>query len=184
MGTRTEPHCQAVLEVIPGLLRENSWWSSDKDLYTLLLKFRVSQAGDPRDEIYALLGICSDTAPIGSLRADHTKIIAEVESDAAKFLFKLPARSSLYTMSNLIPHPIDRRQHVHTAIRSAHPNFVDALLRSQRGASLHIGLEEFLAAAADTIWGGRMMAVLIGHHSGWLPFDGSVMLAVAQNKVN
>lgn len=57
---RVDTHAQAVLDIMPGPLRHRSWWTSNRDLATLLKKFRSSQAGDPRDRIYALLGISSD----------------------------------------------------------------------------------------------------------------------------
>lgn len=57
---KVDSHVQAVLDIMPGPLRQKSWWTSNRDLKTLLRKFRSSQAGDPRDRIYALLGISSD----------------------------------------------------------------------------------------------------------------------------
>ena len=36
--------CQAVLDIMPGPFRERSWWSKKHDLYTLLVKFRHSEA--------------------------------------------------------------------------------------------------------------------------------------------
>lgn len=56
-----DTHVQAVLDIMPGPLRQKSWWTSNRELKTLLWKFRSSQASDPRDRIYALLGISSDT---------------------------------------------------------------------------------------------------------------------------
>ncbi|KAK2597012.1 hypothetical protein N8I77_012886 [Diaporthe amygdali] len=55
-----DTHAQAVLDIMPGPLRQKSWWTSNRDLKTLLRKFRSSQACDARDRIYALLGISSD----------------------------------------------------------------------------------------------------------------------------
>lgn len=55
-----DPHTQSVLDIMPGPLRHRSWWTSNRDLGTLLRKFRSSQAGDPRDLVYTLLGISSD----------------------------------------------------------------------------------------------------------------------------
>jgi ankyrin repeat protein len=53
-------HCQAILDVMPGPTRKHTWWERSHDLNTLLFKFRGCQASDPRDKIYALLGIASD----------------------------------------------------------------------------------------------------------------------------
>jgi hypothetical protein len=53
---------QARLEILPGRLREEARISGDvcKDLLTLLQKFGRSKSSDPRDVIYALLGLSSD----------------------------------------------------------------------------------------------------------------------------
>lgn len=53
---------QSRLEIMPGLLRRTSWWSGpgSQDLGTLLRKFGKSRATDPRDIIYALLGLSKD----------------------------------------------------------------------------------------------------------------------------
>jgi hypothetical protein len=55
-----DSHCQPILDIMPGPLRNSSWWAKKRDLYTLLVKFRESKATDPRDSIYALLGISSE----------------------------------------------------------------------------------------------------------------------------
>jgi hypothetical protein len=46
--------------IMPGPLRYSPWWAERRDLYTLLDKFRSSDATKPHDKIYALLGISSD----------------------------------------------------------------------------------------------------------------------------
>jgi ankyrin repeat protein len=80
------PHCQAVLDIMPGPSRRDSWWSQKHDLLTLLQKFRKSEATDPRDSIYALLGMSSDACDIDFLRANYGKSMQEVVHDAISFL--------------------------------------------------------------------------------------------------
>jgi hypothetical protein len=55
----TAEHSQAVLDLMPHI-RSNTWWASDRTLRNLLVKFRHSQATDPRDLIYALLSMSED----------------------------------------------------------------------------------------------------------------------------
>lgn len=64
---------QSRLDILPGLLRAKSWWgeSSDKNLITLIQKFGKSEASDPRDIIYALLGLSGDTHSSDFLRPDY-----------------------------------------------------------------------------------------------------------------
>ncbi|KAK8086038.1 hypothetical protein PG994_001012 [Apiospora phragmitis] len=58
---RTDSFIQPVLEIMPGPLRNQSWWNADRRLMTLLAKFNGSHATQEHDHIYALLGIASDT---------------------------------------------------------------------------------------------------------------------------
>lgn len=54
-------HTQAILDIMPRAgQRRDGWWKEKPDLVTLLRKFRNSECCEPRDSVYALLGICSD----------------------------------------------------------------------------------------------------------------------------
>lgn len=80
-----DEHTQAVLDVMPGYLRKRRWWSETQDLATLVGKFRHSEVGDPRDKIYALLGISSDAYDKDLLRPNYEKTEVEVIQDAVSF---------------------------------------------------------------------------------------------------
>ena len=84
LGLQPDPHCQAVLDIMPGLSRQTSWWKDKRDLYTLLKKFRNSEATDKRDIVYALLGISSDACKI--LLPDYEKPLLQVICDTTSFL--------------------------------------------------------------------------------------------------
>jgi hypothetical protein len=79
-------HCQSIMDIMPGSPRDSSWWAKKRDLYTMLGKFRNSEATDPRDKIYALLGISSDTCDTGLLKADYGKDHQDVVFNTASFL--------------------------------------------------------------------------------------------------
>ncbi|CAI6336180.1 unnamed protein product [Periconia digitata] len=79
-------HCQAVLDIMPGSSRNGSWWNESRDLRTLLQKFRGSKASDPRDLVYALLGISSDAKHVHDLQPDYTKSSQEVVCTTASFI--------------------------------------------------------------------------------------------------
>jgi len=81
--------CQAVLDIMPGPSRESSWWIQKRDLQTLLTKFGKSEASDPRDNIYALLGMSSDVSNSDILRADYEKSVEEAIQDTTSFLLRL-----------------------------------------------------------------------------------------------
>jgi len=81
-----EPQCQPILEVMPGPPRNRSWLIKKRDLHTMLTKFSRSEATDPRDNIYALLGISSDACNTELLRPNYEKSIRDVVADTVSFL--------------------------------------------------------------------------------------------------
>lgn len=89
------PHCQSILDIMPGALRNSSWWANQRDLYTLLVKFRESKATDPRDSIYALLGISSDACDTDRLKVNYEKDIQDVIFDTVSFLLDFSNLDSL-----------------------------------------------------------------------------------------
>jgi hypothetical protein len=79
-------HCQPILDIMPGALRDSSWWAEKRDLHTMLDKFRNSEATDPRDKIYALVGISSDTCGTNDLKTDYGKDLQDVVFNTTSFL--------------------------------------------------------------------------------------------------
>jgi ankyrin repeat protein len=86
IGLQPESHSQAVLDIMPGLSRKESWWGQKRNLHTLLVKFRESEATDERDIIYALLGISSDAYISDILLPDYTKSLQQIIQDTTSFL--------------------------------------------------------------------------------------------------
>ncbi|CAM1504820.1 Fc.00g024110.m01.CDS01 [Cosmosporella sp. VM-42] len=69
---------QAILDIMSGQSRKQSWWCRDRDLGTLIRKFRHSKATNPLDHIYALVGISSDACKKGIFYPDYEKTQQEV----------------------------------------------------------------------------------------------------------
>ncbi|KAH8171902.1 heterokaryon incompatibility protein (HET) domain-containing protein [Sarocladium implicatum] len=82
---RVKPSTQAILDVMPRM-RRNTWWSSQRDLHSLLCKFAQSEATRPVDQVYALLGISSDACIHTRFYPDYGKDAQEVFRDAASFV--------------------------------------------------------------------------------------------------
>lgn len=80
---------QAVLSILPGQPEHDSWWTRRHDLYTLLHKFRHSKAHDPRDMVYALVGIASDPNLEQALRPDYEKSEQDVIREVIAYLCRL-----------------------------------------------------------------------------------------------
>lgn len=68
---------QARFDILPGLLRAQSRWL-ESSLLTLLQNFGRSKATDPRDIVYALLGLSRDTTSSDLLRPDYQLSVEEV----------------------------------------------------------------------------------------------------------
>ncbi|KAL5617601.1 hypothetical protein FOBRF1_006349 [Fusarium oxysporum] len=72
VGVQASEQCQAVLDIMPGPLKRSSWWNKNRNLCQLLWRFRGCQATDPRDRVYALLGMASDMET-NAIQADYSK---------------------------------------------------------------------------------------------------------------
>ncbi|KAH8762780.1 ankyrin repeat-containing domain protein [Hyaloscypha finlandica] len=99
IGLQPQPHCQAVLDIMPGLSRKESWWGQSRNLQTLLVKFRESEATDERDIIYALLGISTDACRSNILVPDYAKSLQQVIRDTTVFLLSHSNQDSSYYKS-------------------------------------------------------------------------------------
>ncbi|KAH7306078.1 ankyrin repeat-containing domain protein [Rhexocercosporidium sp. MPI-PUGE-AT-0058] len=89
LGVTPEPHCQPILDGMPVSVRNTSWWAEKRDLYTMLDRFRNSEATDPREKIYALLSISSNARDTELLRADYGKSLEDTIFDTVSFLLDL-----------------------------------------------------------------------------------------------
>ncbi|KAF1974881.1 HET-domain-containing protein [Bimuria novae-zelandiae CBS 107.79] len=92
-----EPHCQAVLEIMPGPFRSGSWWGQKRDLCTLLRRFQASKATDERDKIYALLGMSSDPLDTQSIDIDYKKPTHQVIHQAVTHLLHTTNKVTIKT---------------------------------------------------------------------------------------
>ena len=90
LNVHPDPRCQAVLDIMPGFSRKESWWNQNRNLHTLLVKFRQSEATDPRDIVYALLGISQDAYNSDFLNANYEKSVQQVIRDTTSFLLSHP----------------------------------------------------------------------------------------------
>ncbi|KAJ0115241.1 Heterokaryon incompatibility protein 6 [Diaporthe amygdali] len=60
-AVKPSDHAQAILDIMPGRSRDESWWVQKLDLYKLLRKFRCSKATDPWDKVYTIIRTASDS---------------------------------------------------------------------------------------------------------------------------
>jgi len=85
-GTQTD-RCEAVLQIMPGRSRKDSWFGQNHDLWTLMRKFPDSQASEPRDLVYVLAGISSDSWVHTDLHLDYSMAEADIIWKVLKYWF-------------------------------------------------------------------------------------------------
>lgn len=88
LGIACNENVQSRLQVMPGLLRKRSWWAGpdSQDLGMLLQKFGRSKAKDPRDIIYALIGLSKHAFTSDILRPDYEISIQEAIQHTVLYL--------------------------------------------------------------------------------------------------
>jgi ankyrin repeat protein len=84
---------KSVLSLMPGSLKEHIEAHQNHDLFSLLRMFSSAQASEEYDKIYALLGMCTDTADSAIFEADYKKSVEEVIRDAISHICQCNIRS-------------------------------------------------------------------------------------------
>ncbi|RDA93834.1 hypothetical protein CP533_6400 [Ophiocordyceps camponoti-saundersi (nom. inval.)] len=135
-------HCRAVLDIMPGPRRRDSWWSKSPCLYTLLKHFRGSKSREPRDRIYALVGMSSDPRE-KEFPADYTKPIPQLIRDVIKLLFRLdpghqPSDQGIDEFLQSLESRNDSalRYHAKQSIFSSPEGFIDRLVARRDDAAI------------------------------------------------
>ncbi|KAF9776133.1 hypothetical protein IL306_005720 [Fusarium sp. DS 682] len=95
MGASIGEQCRAVLDIMLRMLKGTSWWNQNRNLCNLLWKFKGCKATDPRDKVYALLGMASDIKDV-SMKPDYAKDELAVVRDFLCYLLgeEWPANAS------------------------------------------------------------------------------------------
>ncbi|KJR89310.1 uncharacterized protein SPSK_06275 [Sporothrix schenckii 1099-18] len=85
IGLDVDERTQAILDIMPRF-RQNTWWSSQRQLHVLLNKFANSAAKRPKDKIYALLGMSEDACDPERFYPHYTIPGSEAFRNTACFL--------------------------------------------------------------------------------------------------
>ncbi|KAF5572780.1 heterokaryon incompatibility protein [Fusarium pseudoanthophilum] len=72
MDVKVSQQCQAVLDIMPHPSKPSATRKETRNLSSLLWKFRGCKATDPRDRVYALLGMATDMED-SAIQADYAK---------------------------------------------------------------------------------------------------------------
>ncbi|KAF2182447.1 HET-domain-containing protein [Zopfia rhizophila CBS 207.26] len=148
VGTKPDSYCQAVLDIMPGPSKKYS-----------------CKASDPRDMIYALLGISSDGRDINNLRADYMKTPQQVVHDSTSFLFGL-SDFPYHTIPEFLRNFTSlNTKALARVIKSYNTNNVATFL-VRRGDKVNV-TEEVVKAAAQNIESGREVMALLLQRRGY-----------------
>jgi ankyrin repeat protein len=83
-------HCKGVLQMMPGATRLTRTFLSGREMrnfYSLLQRFYRSEASDPRDQVYALLSMATDSNTAGFPVVDYGSRFEEVVESIFTYLF-------------------------------------------------------------------------------------------------
>lgn len=93
-------HCQSVLDFMPGLSQKEFWWEKGRELHTLLVKFRKSEATDDRDMIYTLLNRSLDARGSDILNPKCNKPLQQVIHETVSFIIHEKYSRSTYSKND------------------------------------------------------------------------------------
>lgn len=96
---------KAILDLMPGPMRNESWYGEDRTLATLLIKFGHCQASVELDRVYALLGISSDASNPNRFPPDYKLHMYELLRRTISFLLFGEIHPSDATDQELIKYP-------------------------------------------------------------------------------
>ncbi|OAQ65209.2 ankyrin repeat and SAM domain-containing protein 6 [Pochonia chlamydosporia 170] len=173
--------CKEVLDIMPGPLRQDSWWDETRDLYHLLQKFRGSKARDPRDKIFALLGMASDLQNTPHLIADYTKSVEDVILEAGRYLYgaEISARMEIEQFLTGLEDLNGRALKTYAALDTGVENIRRIL---QRGEDARVSAAAVTTAAGNRARGLEIMRMFSDHAKSALPTPSEAFKAAKLNE--
>ncbi|KAJ2992768.1 hypothetical protein NUW58_g2055 [Xylaria curta] len=86
LDVELDSYAAAVFELMPRYPGKSSRKPRDGDFFSILLDFRQSEASDPRDKIFALLGLCKDQDIVHKIVPDYSQTEADVVSATITYI--------------------------------------------------------------------------------------------------
>jgi hypothetical protein len=181
VNVRVEDHCKAILDIMPGEIRGKTWWGANRDLRILLEKFGHSEASDPRDMIYAFLGICADSQDPSCPHADYTKDIEDLVHDTAKFVFGCPDYLEDFTLANLLKRVCDwNSESLGRLVRRRNQACISKHIQDMKIAP-QITTQLISLAARNHDWGKEVIRYLLQFECSKVHFTYDIISSVVRN---
>ncbi|UKZ83966.1 hypothetical protein TrVFT333_011782 [Trichoderma virens FT-333] len=178
-----DAHCQSVLDIMPSLWREFTWWSESRSLYRLLLNFGRSEATEPRDLIYALRGMASDMEKNKAfLVPDYEKAENALIDDVIRYIYHSdltwwPRPSSIRELLRDLP-TLGTNFCMEIGKKSL-PSDMEMLLQNPE----ILVSQEIIKAAAQYDKTGEVVEVLLLCRGGDFKIDEEVLICAATNLI-
>ncbi|KAF7522791.1 hypothetical protein G7054_g12027 [Neopestalotiopsis clavispora] len=180
------PHCRNVLDAMPTRLRTTSWWSDDRDLFSIIQKFHYSESTLDRDRIYALRGLCTFRDDKTFLSVDYEQPIQHVINDTISHMFLCDRHclpDSLYSSMGTFLNDLE----------STHLRVLIALLKSEdldgvrnillrHSTSTKISPLMLSHAVAGRVHGLALTESLLDFCKGQIEISDSMVMAACQNE--
>ncbi|KAI0186970.1 heterokaryon incompatibility protein-domain-containing protein, partial [Xylaria flabelliformis] len=179
-----DPHCQSVLDLMPGSPARSKTPVPHRDLWTLLRQFRHAQAAIEHDNIYALLGLCSSEND--SLRVSYEQPISTVISKVVSHICHYEITSTprpLYLSMHEFKEDLDQL-HERVLARLAQKGYTKSLqtIFEQRGNNINITEQVMMAAARNNIQGKELFDLMV-HKVRESAVTDNLVAAVIENKL-
>ncbi|KAI1116381.1 hypothetical protein F5Y14DRAFT_407931, partial [Nemania sp. NC0429] len=102
-----DEHLRAVFDLMPTYSQSGQRKLQDADFGSILTSFRGSEASDPRDKIFALVGLCADGLARELVRPDYTKHRAEATTAVVEYFLAKDFSASSKHISKLSTQTIE-----------------------------------------------------------------------------
>ncbi|KAJ3568920.1 hypothetical protein NPX13_g6260 [Xylaria arbuscula] len=137
LGVNLDSHATAVFDLMPTHFGDKSRKIRDGSLLSILLNFRGSEASDPYDKIFALLGLCREEGAREWIIPDYTQDQADVIYATVCFLSGINGMRPVSTARKILTEAIPLLPSIEYASRCMLPSSVRPLM-SQVALSLGI----------------------------------------------
>ncbi|KAI0548077.1 heterokaryon incompatibility protein-domain-containing protein [Xylaria curta] len=155
------PHCQSVLDLMPGSPARSKTPVPRRDLWTLLRRFRYAEATIEHDYIYALLGLCSGEAK--DLRVSYEKPISTIISEVISLICHWEITSTprpLYNSVQEFQADLDQL-HEQVLVGLANQGCIETMRSMLESDNFNATENIMIAAATNLLHGKRVLDVII-----------------------
>lgn len=206
LGVKVGLQRQAILDIMASGDKQHLWWSKPRDLLSLLKRFHRCTASEPRDRVYALLGLCSDDDVLEDMDPDYASSDLDVVRKVIYHLFGISESSEAVlrgypTISRLLENiedlelmainhyksklnsrPLNEVFEIAASMERGGVQAMRFLLRSVETRSLSITPDTVLHAVSDPFNGATMTRLLFEVRNREIQMNQELICAAVRNR--